>query len=77
MELETLKIYIKTHLKTEFIQLFKSPARALILVDKKPDSSLYLCIDYRGFNNLTIKNWYPLLLIGESLDRLGRAKRFT
>ena len=24
-----------------------------------------------------IKNQYPLLLIGESLDRLGRAKMFT
>ena len=26
---------------------------------------------------MTIKNRYPLPLIGESLDRLGRAKRFT
>ena len=34
-------------------------------------------MDYWGLNNLTIKNQYPLLLIGESLDRLGRAKRFT
>ena len=34
-------------------------------------------MDYWGLNNLTIKNRYPLPLIGESLDRLGRAKRFT
>ena len=34
-------------------------------------------MDYRGLNTLTIKNRYPLPLIGESLDRLGRAKRFT
>ena len=27
-------------------------------------------------NNLTIKNWYPFLLIGESLDWLGQAKHF-
>ena len=26
---------------------------------------------------MTIKNWYPLPLIGESLDRSGCAKRFT
>ena len=26
---------------------------------------------------MTIKNWYPLSLIDESLDRLGRAKQFT
>ena len=34
-------------------------------------------MDYRGLNNITIKNQYPLPLIGESLDRLGRARRFT
>ena len=77
MELETLKTYIKTHLKTGFIQSSKSPAGAPILFNKKPDGNLYLCIDYWGLNNLTIKNRYPLPLIGESLDRLGRAKRFT
>ena len=77
VELETLKTYIETHLKTRFIRPSKSPAGAPILFDKKPDGSLRLCVDYRGLNNLTIKNRYPLPLIGESLDRLGRAKRFT
>ena len=77
VELETLKTYIKTHLKTGFIWPSKSPTGAPILFNKKPDGSFYLCVDYRGLNNLTIKNQYPLLLIGESLDRLGQAKRFT
>ncbi len=77
VELETLKTYIKTHLKTVFIRLSKSPAGAPILFDKKPDSSLRLCVNYRGLNNLTIKNRYPLPLISDSLDRLGPAKRFT
>ena len=77
VELETLKTYIETHLKTGFIRPSKSPAGAPILFDKKPDGSLRLCVDYWGLNNLTIKNRYPLPLIGESLDRLGRAKRFT
>ncbi len=77
VELETLKAYIKTHLKTGFIRPSKSPAGAPILFNKKPDGSFRLCVDYRGLNNLTIKNQYPLLLIGEALDRLGWAKRFT
>ncbi len=34
-------------------------------------------MDYQGLNILTIKNWYSLLLIGEALDCLGQAKRFT
>ena len=77
VELETLKIYIKTHLKTGLIQPSKSPTDTPILFDKKPDGSLHLCVNYRGLNNFTIKNRYPLPLIGESLDRLGRARKFT
>ena len=75
--LETFKTYIKTNLANSFIRPFKSPAGASILFDRKPDGSLRLCIDYQGLNNITIKNQYPLPLIGESLNWLGRAKRFT
>ncbi len=77
VELETLKVYIKNNLANGFIRPSKSPARASILFDKKPDGSLRLCVDYQGLNNLTIKNRYRLLLVGESLDWLGRARRFT
>ena len=77
VELETLKTYIETNLANGFIRPSKSPAGAPILFDKKPDGSLRLCVDYRGLNNITIKNQYPLPLVGESLDRLGRAKQFT
>ena len=77
VELESLKTYIKTYLKTGFIQPSKLLASAPILFDKKPDGSLWLYVNYRGLNNLTIKNWYPLPLIGEALDRLSRAKQFT
>ena len=63
VELETLKTYIKIHLKTGFIWPFKSSDSAPILFDKKPDGSLWLCINYWGFNNLTIKNRYPLPLL--------------
>ncbi len=77
VELETLKAYIENNLASDFIRPSKSPAGVPILFDKKPDGSLRLCMDYQGLNNLTIKNWYPLPLVGESLDRLGRTQRFT
>ena len=73
MEPEILKAYIKNKLASGFIRPFKSPAGVPILFDKKPDGSLRLCVDYRGLNNLTIKNWYLLPLVRELLDRLGRA----
>ena len=77
VSLETLKTYIETNLKNGFIRLSKSSARALIFFDKKLDGSVQLCVDYQGLNNLTIKNQYPLLLVKESLDRLGQARQFT
>ena len=77
MELKTLKAYIKTYMKIGFIRSSKSLAGAPILFDKKSDSSFWLCVDYWGLNKLTIKNQYPLSLIGESLNRLSRAKQFT
>ena len=73
VELETLKAYIETNLANGFIRPSTSPAGAPILFDRKSDGSLRLCVNYQGLNNLTIKNRYPLPLIGESLDRLGRA----
>ena len=76
MELETLKAYIKTHLKTGFIWPFKSPAGAPNFFDKKFDGNFHLYIDYRGLNNLTIKNWYRLPLISKTQNCLGRPKRF-
>ena len=46
VELKTLKIYIKTYLKTGFIQPSKSRADTPILFDKKPDGSLWLYVNY-------------------------------
>ena len=77
VELETVKIYIEINLANRFIRPFKSLVGALILFKRKSDGSLWLCVDYQGLNKLTIKNRYPLPLIRELLDRLGRAKRFT
>ena len=77
VELETLKTYIKTYLKTGFIQPSKSSAVTPILFDKKPNNSLHLCIDYWVLNNVTIKNWYHSFLIRKSLNWLGWAKRFN
>ena len=73
IELETLKTYIETNLKNGFIKPSKFSAGASIFYDKKLDGRLQLCVDYRGLNNLTIKNQYLLFLVGEFLDQLGQA----
>ena len=77
VELKILKTYIKVNLASGFIRPSKSTASTPILFVRKKDCSLYLCINYWGLNNLTIKNCYLLPLISKSLDCLGCAKRFT
>ena len=56
IELKTLKAYIKTPLVNKFIRSSKSSANILILFVRKSNGSLRLCVNYRVFNNLTIKN---------------------
>ena len=77
VELETLKAYIETYLKTGFIWPSKSFIDIPFFFDKKSDKSLQLCVNYQGLNNLTMKYCYLLPLISEFLDRLGRTKWFT
>ncbi len=44
---------------------------------RKKDRSLRRCIDYRGLNNITVKNTYPLPLMSSAFERLQGASIFT
>lgn len=77
VELERFKMYIENNLTNNFIKLSKSSTRIVIFLDKKPDQSLRLIVDYRGLNNLIIKNQYSWSLLEKSIDQLGRTWRFT
>lgn len=68
IELETLKTYIKTNLKSEFIQTSMSLDRAPIFFDKKSDGSFCLYVNYQGLNNFTIKKRYLLSFVWNFLD---------
>lgn len=70
VEFEMLKTYIEINLGNGFIHPSKWPASAPILFIHQNESIFWLCIDYQGFNNLSIKIWYLLLLIGKLLNYL-------
>jgi len=72
-ELAKVSKYVKENLKKGFIRHSQSEYGAPIVFVKKKDGSLRICIDYQGLNKLTLKNRYPLPLIGELLDRISRA----
>lgn len=73
-KLEFMRAYIEKTLASGFIRPSTSPAGAPIPFTKKNTGGLCLCVYYRGLNKITIKNRYPLPLIGETLDRLGRCE---
>jgi hypothetical protein len=76
-ELEALKVFLEENLEKGFIRQSSSPAGAPILFVKKGDGSLRLVTDYRGLNEGTIKNIYPLPLVRETLMRLSKATYST
>lgn len=76
-ELKELKKQLMELLDAGMIQPSKSPFGAPVLFQKKHDGTLRMCVDYRALNKITIKNRYPIPLIGELFDQLGSAKVFS
>ncbi|KAL4037976.1 hypothetical protein IC575_001579 [Cucumis melo] len=76
-ELKELKVQLQELLDKGFIQPSVSPWGAPVLFVKKKDGSMYLCIDYRELNKLTVKNRYPLSRIEDLFDQLQGATVFS
>ncbi len=55
---------------------FNNFTKFLMLFVKKSNDILRLCVNYREFNEITIKNKYFLLLLLETFERFAHAKRF-
>uniref|UniRef100_A0A3Q3APQ7 Gypsy retrotransposon integrase-like protein 1 n=1 Tax=Kryptolebias marmoratus TaxID=37003 RepID=A0A3Q3APQ7_KRYMA len=75
-EQEAMAKYIKESLQACIIRPSVSPAGARFFFVGKKDGSLRPCIDYRGLNNITIKNKYPLPLMSSAFDLIQGAKFF-
>ena len=75
-KLKISKKYLNKHLKNDFIQFFQLFVETFILFVKKKNDNLRLCVNYKTFSNLIIKNKYFLSLISESLNRLNKVKMY-
>ena len=76
-ESQAMNEYIDTSLKAGIIRPSSSPAGAGFFFVGKKDGTLRPCIDYRGINEITVKNRYPLPLISSAFELVQGAKVFT
>jgi len=75
-ELAELKKQLEDLLDKKFVRPSVSPWGAPVLLVKKKDGSMRLCIDYRQLKKVTIKNRYPLPRIDDLMDQLVGARVF-
>jgi len=76
-ESKVLKEYLDENLRKGFIRKSKSPAGAPVLFAPKKNGELRLCQDYRELNKITIRDSYPLPLIQDMFEHLGKARYFS
>ena len=69
--------YIGESLAVGIIRPSSSPVGAGFFFISKKDKSLRPCIDYRGLNDITVKNKYPLPLISSAFVPLHGASVFS
>ncbi|RAL58881.1 hypothetical protein DID88_009301 [Monilinia fructigena] len=77
LELEVVRKWIDDNLSKGFIRESRSRSAAPLLLAAKPGGGVRICQDYRGLNNVTIKNRYPLPIVRETLDALCNATVYT
>ena len=76
-QLDEVKRHIQKLLNQGIIRKSHSPYASAVVIVRKKDNSIRLCVDYRALNAKTIKDAYPLPRIEETLDILHGAKYFS
>lgn len=75
--MEEVRAHIKQLLNQNIIRKKSSLYAAPVVIVRKHDQSIRLCVDYRQLNKNTIRDAYPLPRIEEALDTLHGTKYYT
>ena len=77
IEREEVQEFVKNQLRKGYIRPLKSPQMSLVFFVPKKDGRKRMVQDYRYLNSWMIKNNYPLPLILDLIDSIGKKKVFT
>jgi hypothetical protein len=73
----SIELLAKEMLRNAEIRPSKSPFSSPAILVRKRDKSWRHCVDFRGLNDLTIKNKFPIPVIEDLLDELQGASIFS
>ena len=76
-DLTEVKDHLQELQEAGVIRPSKSPFASPIVIVRKKDGQIRMCVDFRKLNSRTTRDAYPIPRIEESLDALGRAKYFS
>lgn len=75
--IEEVRTHVKELLASGVIRTSHSPFSSNVVLVRKHDGSLRMCVDYRQLNSRTIRDNYALPRIDEILDSLSGNRYFT
>ena len=75
--IKEVKELLQKFLEQGIIQRSGSPYASPIVLVKKRDGAVRICVDYRRLNAKTVRDAFPLPRIGESLEALRGARYFS
>eukprot|EP00117_Sycon_ciliatum_P025918 scpid18163/ scgid5290/ Retrovirus-related Pol polyprotein from transposon 412; Protease; Reverse transcriptase; Endonuclease len=74
---QEVKEHIEDLLHHDIIAPSNSPWAAPIVIVRKPDKSIRLCVDYRRLNGITRKDAFPIPRVDDAIDAMSGAKYFS
>lgn len=74
---EEVRKIVDDLLENGIIRESVSPFASPIILVAKANGGVRMCVDYRALNKITVKDRYPLPLIDDQLDYLGKGKYFV